>query len=552
MVTLHGYVLRELLKTFGLTLLALTVLFTMGGGLFNVVSYEGVSAADVFRFVPYLIPIVITLTMPIAALFAATMVYGRLAADNELLACRAAGVNVHRLFISVILLSIFVAAFTLLFGSFIIPGFVQRIENFARSNIRDLVAQTLQRKGFIHRGKAGEERYTLTAERVQGVAEEALRDKGFEVADGVHYLLIKNPTFLHIDDDGDLQRFSVAQWGLCVFDVRPTPIEATLLVREARDFEIGKRAVTIEQQQIGPMKVPLPTRTRLSTADLRSLFHWRSAPWDATKLRDKLRVFGAELTRERFFAYCSEHLRDGALLLTDSHDREYALRCERVNRKHRGLILSEVSLAVQPPDQTRPTRYEAAQAELVVAPFANELLVEIRLVQTAGRDVLEYNPRTGNYDVPRHKPTISLDGALIPAEVYREMERYTPAAVVDPDATLPIEGDLADKRIGLQKAARHVQRKITGTIHFRLGYTTSVLVTALMGAALGVIFRGARALAAFALAMIPFFSVMILMVLGRQLTEDQHTSPLGPLVTWGGLAAVLIADLVIMRLGVRR
>ena len=90
MVTLHGYILRELLKTLGLTLAALTVLFTMGGGLYNVIRYEGVSAADVLSFIPLLLPIVLTLTLPIAALFAATMVYGRLAADNELVACRAA------------------------------------------------------------------------------------------------------------------------------------------------------------------------------------------------------------------------------------------------------------------------------------------------------------------------------------------------------------------------------------------------------------------------------------------------------------------------------
>jgi len=31
--------------------------------------------------------------LPVAALFATTMVYGRLAADNELTACRAAGIS---------------------------------------------------------------------------------------------------------------------------------------------------------------------------------------------------------------------------------------------------------------------------------------------------------------------------------------------------------------------------------------------------------------------------------------------------------------------------
>ena len=46
MITLHAYVLRELLKTFGLAILALTALFTMGGGLYNVVRSPGVTAAS--------------------------------------------------------------------------------------------------------------------------------------------------------------------------------------------------------------------------------------------------------------------------------------------------------------------------------------------------------------------------------------------------------------------------------------------------------------------------------------------------------------------------
>ena len=105
MATLHGYILRELLKTFALALTALTVIFTMGGGLYNIVRYEGVTTADIARLLPLMLPSAITFLMPIAALFAATMVYGRLAADNELTASRASGNNNHRLFLSAGILS---------------------------------------------------------------------------------------------------------------------------------------------------------------------------------------------------------------------------------------------------------------------------------------------------------------------------------------------------------------------------------------------------------------------------------------------------------------
>lgn len=552
MVTLHAYILRELLKTFGLTLLALTTLFTMGGGLFNVISYEGIGAGDLIRFVPLLIPIVMTLTMPMAALFAATMVYGRLAADNELIACRAAGINVHRTFLSVILLSIFVAAFTLFFGNFVIPGLVGQLESFARNNIRDLVEQSLQHKGFIHR-KVGDEQWTLTAERVRGYADQALQAKGFPTDEGLHYLQFTSPTIMQVDGNGDLVRFAVARYGMCIFDVRTTPIRLTLLIAEGRDFEIGKRAVYIDQQRIGPYELSLPVQRRLSLAGMNDLLHWRTHPWEGPKVAEEARNFMQALTRQRFFDYCHEELaHDGRLVLHDRFGHAYELRCDSVQPGRAGLVLSEVHVVAEQPRGRPPIRYRAPRAEIIAAPFASELLVEIRLVRTAEGDVLEFNPRTGDPNRPRPKPSLSLDGALIPQTVLDDVEQINPVRIFDPNSGLTFQGELADGRIRLQRAASELARRINAQIHFRLGYALSTLVTVLMGAALGLVFRGARALAAFALAMIPFFSVMILMVLGRQLTEDAQATLYGPPVTWGGLALVLLADLVILRFGVRR
>lgn len=553
MVTLHSYVLRELLKTFGLTLAALTTLFTMGGGLYNVIRFEGVSAGDVFGFIPLLIPIVVTLTMPMAALFAATMVYGRLAADNELLACRAAGINVHRLLSSLVLLSVFVAAFTVLVGSFVIPGFIQRIDDFARSNVRDLVAQQLQHKGFIHRGRTGEDRYTITAEKVQGVSPAALREKGFEIAGGLHYLLITNPTFLHVGQNGELARFTAAQDVLCVFDTRVTPLEVTFHVKDGQDFEVGRGALRIEQQQIGPVQVPLPAPFRLTFTDLRDLWRWRRAPWEVPRLRDEMQRFLADVTRAQFAAHCVDRLQGGGTLrLADEYGQEYAVTARSAQAGALGAVLTHGRVEVRTPERVLKSVYEAERIELNTVPLPAKTLVEIRLVKTAGQDVLEYDVRAGVKTSPRRKQSLSLDQVLVPQDVLDELRLYTAETVIDPAATLPLDESLGDRRLGLQKSAQQLVRKIVGTINFRLGYASSVLVTLLMGAALGIMFRGSRALAAFALALIPFFSVLILMVLGRQLTEDVHTTQIGPLVAWGGLVLVLLADAVILRLGVRR
>ncbi|MBP7745000.1 MAG: LptF/LptG family permease [Phycisphaerae bacterium] len=551
MVTLHTYVLRELLKTFGLALAALTVLFTMGGGLYNIVRYEGVSAGDVFGFVPILIPIVVTLTMPMAALFATAMVYGRLAADNELLACRAAGINIHRLLLAAVLLSVFVAAFSLLFGSFIIPSFMQRIDSFTRSNIRDLVAQQLQQKGFVHRGREGEDRYTFTAEKVDYVSDAALRAKYFEVADGLHYLLVTNPTFLQLNRNGDLVRFAAARYVLCAFDTRVTPLEVTFHIRDGQDFEVGKRALTITDQETR-ITVPTPTPFRLTTTDLRLLLRWRRAPWESPRLADELQRFLIDVTRARFYEHCVVRLQAGeAVQLHDDYGQAYTLTAARAQAGRDSLTLTRGRVAVRGADGQPRLAYEAHRIDVSTLPLPDPL-VELRLVQSPEQDVLEYDLRPGQPAAARRKETLNLDRLHIPPEVVQDAQRVTAAAVLDPDVDLPLDQALGDRRIGLQKSAQQLLRKIVGTINFRLSYCSSALVTLLMGAALGIIFRGSRALAAFGLALIPFFVVLILLVLGRQLTEDPHISPIGPFVTWGGLVLMLLADGMILRLGVRR
>lgn len=555
MVTLHAYILRELLKTLGLTVLALTALFTMGGGLYNVIRLEGVTTADVLGFIPLMVPVVVTLTLPVAALFAATMVYGRLAADNELVACRAAGVNVHRMFLSAILLAVFVAAFTLLIGNFVVPSLVQRMVNSARQNIRDLVASHLQNEGFFHyrekRGRGAQ--YTLTAERVRTPTDEALRDAGFETDPRLHYLLVDNPTFLQIDRNGRLVRFTVARYGMCAFDTRADPINVTLDVAEARDFEVHRHDAYIGRQTIGPYPFHTPRIESLSMADIRDLLRWRHAPWEAPRLRDKVRQTLRKVTGYRFFDYCSARLASGAeLVLYDSQGREYRLAGAAAQREAGGVTVEEGRLAVFTQSRGAPTRYEAAQMELRAGPSTLRFEVRLTLRRTADHDVLVYEPRAGRYGEPRRKSTLSFDALLVSTQVLRQTKNCTPAALLNPDTELPVDAALRTEQAALCKAADRMRRRVTATLHWRLGYTSSTLVTVLMGAALGVVFRGSRALAAFALAMIPFFIVLVLMVLGQKLCEDAVTTQVGPLVTWGGLALVLVADGIILRAGVPR
>lgn len=561
MITLHAYVLRELLKTFGLALAGLTILFTMGGGIFNVMHSEGVTTADLMRFLPLLIPIIITLTMPLAALFAATMVYGRLTADNELLACRAAGINVHRLFLSVILLSLFVAAFTLVFGNFVIPDSMQRIERFARANLRDIAAQKLIQQGFIRVARFRGE-FFLTAEHVETrFAREDLEARGFDPE--LAYMSLRAPTFLQLAENGEIIRFATAAWGMCAFDTRSTPITVTLHLNDAREYQPPKRIVSIQSQKIGPIQVPLPFKLRTSWADLRSLIAWRAAPWKADKLRLKVNEFLVHVAIQRFYKSTVEQISSGrTVVLGDERGRRYEISADRAEQdaKRGGRArLTDARVRMFRPDEPKPTLYFAGRVELIARPLgpgedseSDKILIEIRLLRTADQHVYEDNPRSADYGTPYSKGTMSIDGVSFPDGIFRGLQDVTPANVIDPCVPLALPEALEARRAGLQASAEKLRRKVAATIHFRLGLSASVLVTLLMGAVLGVIFRGAAPLSAFGLAFVPVVIVVIFMVMGRQLGENPGSQTAGAIVTWGGLLALLLADVLLVRLGVRR
>jgi lipopolysaccharide export LptBFGC system permease protein LptF len=560
MVTLHGYILRELLKSFGLTVLALTALFTMGGGLSTVIKFEGVTAGDIFVVLPLLIPIVVTLTMPIAALFATTMTYGRLAADNELVAARAAGINVHRLFLSASLLSVFVALFTVLAVNLVIPQFMRRIEHFALTNVRDFAFNHLLQRGFIQYAEPGRDHYTLTAQQVLNVAEDQLIAKGFEhPGSGVSYLWVEQPTFLMSDKHGQLKRFSVADGGLVQFDTRDRDVKFTLYIKNARDYEVGKTVVQIQNQKIGPYARELPFSPKPSMLDLKTLRRWSAAPWEAPKLGDSLGKFLAKLGHRVCRDLLAQRLADGAtLVLYDEKQTRYEITAvSTVPSGQSQLVLSRATVtrlpAARDPDQTRPpTRYEAPRAKFTAETSRGATWLHLELSALADQPVRESVVRAEGYGTQRERESVRLENLLLPQYVSDRMQQYTPVAVLESSAKLPTDADLQEERSRLQNQAAALRRKIASVIHFRMSFASSTLVTILMGAALGVIFRGSRALAAFGLACIPFATVAILISMGKQMTENESTRAIGPMLIWGGLALVAVADFLILRFGVRR
>jgi lipopolysaccharide export system permease protein len=85
-------ILWELTKVFLMSLVGITGILLMAG-IIAEASQQGLGPAQILAAIPLLVPSTLPYTIPATTLFATCVVYGRLAADNEILAIKAAGIN---------------------------------------------------------------------------------------------------------------------------------------------------------------------------------------------------------------------------------------------------------------------------------------------------------------------------------------------------------------------------------------------------------------------------------------------------------------------------
>lgn len=113
MKTLDRYILRQLIFITALGVLSLTLLMLLGQlfkELHTLLVESGAPPSIVFDFIIRVVPFSLTFSVPWGFLTAVLLVYGRLAADNELTAMRMAGLSLARLSMPAIGLGIALSA----------------------------------------------------------------------------------------------------------------------------------------------------------------------------------------------------------------------------------------------------------------------------------------------------------------------------------------------------------------------------------------------------------------------------------------------------------
>ena len=146
------YVIFELLKTFLLTLSAMTLMmvlvFLIQEGL-----REKLSLMAILELIPYVIPSSLSFAIPGTVLFASCIVYGRMSAKNEIVAIKALGIPPSRIIVPGLAIAFLLSLFTVYLNDVAVSWGRRGIYRVVLQSSAQTIYGILQAQGSFAKGK---------------------------------------------------------------------------------------------------------------------------------------------------------------------------------------------------------------------------------------------------------------------------------------------------------------------------------------------------------------------------------------------------------------
>lgn len=539
MRTLHFYLARELAKTFLLTCVALTMLIVMGGGVANVFRAEGVGAKEMASIFIFLTPVALTMILPIAALFSATITYGRASADNEIAACRAAGVNIQRLLLTALLLGLMVTGLTYVSWNHVLPRLFSQIETLTRRDLPSIVLGQFERSKPLVYGD-----FRICAENFAELEGDRRPENAQE---GHTYLYLSGVAFLQLEHE-QFVRYGTSDYTLIDFDRTQRNPQVTAVLHGVHAYDVlHGQEYKMEQQTIGPEEFPFPIKQRMKFQDVYTLRSYLEDPKIIPEVSDRLfrvrrGMMEVFLFDEVYRSFDESRGGAGTFELVGPNGVNYKITTS--SPLHKSAIDNEPTLfkaqviETKPDGSTRTLHAGRLQFDMKNTPLDRErplIIVElsegVRIQRSGGGRVVEQQSET--------LPAMQFVDQPAPMRRASDLDLDR---VLDQSANfdlMPVK--LKDAREKMIKRMNQFKSEVLGEIHFRSSYSMSAMAVVLIGAMLGVILRGGQVLTAFGISCVPTAIVVIASIVGRNLA-DQPGGAFGALaVMWGTTILTYVA-----------
>lgn len=146
--TIYRYILKELLKLMAISSLVLVTMISFAAAI-KPLSEGLLGAGAMLKFVGYSAPTMLGFVLPFAGAFSSTLVFIRMASDNEVLACSASGISYAKVLAPVAALGLVLTMGLFYLSNFVVPGFYRAAaETLEQDMMSVLVTQLNQNRPF--------------------------------------------------------------------------------------------------------------------------------------------------------------------------------------------------------------------------------------------------------------------------------------------------------------------------------------------------------------------------------------------------------------------
>lgn len=213
-ITLWGYVLGELLRLVALTGAVLVTVVAFAAAVKPLADGK-LAASDVLKFVFLAIPPMLAYALPFAAGFAATLVYHRLASDNEFQAAAAGGVSHRKMLVPAVLTGLALSGGLIFMNEQVIPNFLRAMQRVITADVPRLLAAN------ISKGRS------LTISGMMVYADQVRQAEPGPNSGATDVLQMNRLAAIWIDEQGRVSRETLAsRAGLWVFPGDGSPAES--------------------------------------------------------------------------------------------------------------------------------------------------------------------------------------------------------------------------------------------------------------------------------------------------------------------------------------
>lgn len=549
-----------------LTLLtsAVLVLVTALGATLQPLTDGKLDAGDVVLFVSLACVPMLAYALPFAAGFASTLVYHRIAADNEAVAAHAGGVSHRSLLAPAVLMAAMLAGSLMLLNEQVIPLFLKQMQRIVTNDLAKVLLSDVDRGRPAMIGD-GPEKTVIYADRAQRVPP----DPGSGVLDQVVFT-----GFCVIQLDADsrpVQELTAQRATLFLFPGTAMTDRVDDAGRSAREDDTSvavlvlNNAVGADPGGIGGFReettfvfrVPNLFRDNPKFLSYGRLRRLRDHPEDINWIDADRRALATAVGRVGLVGAMQHSLATtGAVTLLDPENRPVVVRAAGLVQDTAGIRFRPTAdRSVVMVSHTRSgsdgdvALESIAQAALLTLPDAardpGRTSMSLELQSTRTREV-----RSGrDFSASPERTIFALHGLRPTSDAAEPYAALSAPALVSAVAAAPAhvredaEVDTRSKKLARQ--ITQMRRDVLAKTHERMAMAASCFVMTITGAVAALRLSRSMPLTIYLWTFFPALACLVTISGGQQMTRTVGAP--GLLLLWGGVAALATYTLIVYR-----